>query len=362
MMATEDLPRSTGALLRAARVFFSTAAADEWPKEEPQRLTTWANAFAVVPMLYAAARRAGIDEPLYRQAYFSTAAKTVRLVHELQAVTAALEREGLEAAAFKGVVLSQQLYGDPLSRQAVDIDLMIRRRDRRRVIETLAAEGYQPAAPIFHDERLLDRLYSVELVHHKNKSMLDVQWDIANGYCPAPFSEEELFRRTMTVEFEGRMVRTFDDTMTLYLLAVHGAKCMWCELRSLIDGAAAMRRFSAAAWREAYHLLERVGAESMLTAGALTAERLLGVEAPIALDDPDRRARRLAERTLDFWRQRHQPLQRPDAWSRFFWDLSARRGRERLRYFFFRLQPTKTDMHHRSTLLPKRLLRVIRRS
>src|SRR5262249_35200575 len=59
----------------------------------------------------------------------------------LRAVSAALSAEGLSALLVKGAALAIETYPDPAARPMGDVDLLVRRADRDRVVAALVRAG-----------------------------------------------------------------------------------------------------------------------------------------------------------------------------------------------------------------------------
>ena len=70
----------------------------------------------------------------------SIAQRNMLMSSELIKIMRLLEENHIEALAFKGPALAQTAYGDITLRQFGDLDILIREKDRSRVIDLLARE------------------------------------------------------------------------------------------------------------------------------------------------------------------------------------------------------------------------------
>lgn len=358
------------ALITVAKIFLGSAPADHWPLSmAPQHLVNGAHAVGLAPMLYRSPAFEQLPLPVKeacKRAYLRNAAHSVRLVEALHHVCTALTQAGIEAVPFKGVVLSQMLYGAGDFRQSVDIDLMIRRVDVMRALPVLHKCGYQGFIGEAETAKVVRRAFSFEMRNPHNGVLLDVQWDIANGYCKSAFAESELFQRTTPIKLAPYVFPTFNPVVTLYLLCVHGAKNSWCELKTLLDLAMMLKKGDPAVLAEVVSLMHNQGTLTMLQVGALLVSNLLGMDVPPLLEKKrNHSVQVLADEISTFWQGRIQPSERPPAFQRFKWDLCFREGmRERTRYFLFRMRPTKRDYVDQKGSMHwawgARLLRVIR--
>lgn len=297
--------------------------------------------------------------------YIRSTAHFTRRAKSLTTLCDEFRYRGIDAVPFKGIGLSQRLFGDIALRHCTDHDILVKKQQAHAALQTLLDLGYRPSSnlPIAELAGTLDRFYSIELHHPESKVLVDLQWDIANGYVSLPMGEEALFLRTCDLSILGQNVPFFEDSVTLYLLCIHGAKNSWCELRALIDLAMMTKLFPAPVWREAADLLRAQGLSAMMTTGVLLAHQLLGVTVPAVADEMvDHRARRLAAVIHDFWMVTNSKC--PSVWQSFKWDLRFRKwGREKVRYFIFRLRPTRADWQTQGSVVPliylKRFARII---
>jgi len=300
-----------------------------------------------------------------KRSYLVTTAHYTRLAHALLALREAFVEQGITVIPFKGLILSKQLYGDIQFRMTTDLDIMVKRADAYQAVKVLQSCGYALWQPLSEDalQKWIGSVYSLEFRHPVNKVLVDLQWDIANGAVPAPMEEGPLFKTTTVLEIENCPVTVFNETITLYLLCVHGAKNGWCELRALIDLAVMSKEYPEPVWQNASDLLQNRGILRMMSTGVLLAHQLFRVPVPAAaakgIDLP---SRRLAGAIQKHWARQGGDL--PGVWKFFYWDLRMRSSlKEKRRYLAFRMQPTKTDFSDQISqgigLYLKRLKRIL---
>ncbi len=336
-------------LIALVRVFLGALSADGLPAElNSEALLDEARKTGAVALLFHHPAASSFPEDIrqaLKRSYIATTAHYVRLAKSLTTLCAEFDRRGIDAVPFKGIGLSQRLFGDIAFRSCTDHDILVKKPQARAALQVLLDLGFQLSSysPSAEAADSLERFYSIELRHPESRVLVDLQWDIANGYAPPPLGEEALFLRTTPFALLGQPVPFFDDAVTLYLLCIHGAKNSWCELRALLDLAMMIKVFPEPVWRQTVEWLEAQGLLAMMTTGVLLAHHLLGVSLPeAAAERVDRRARRLAAAIQSYWRKKGS--ERPSAWHRFVWDLCFREGlREKTRYLLFRLRPTRTD-------------------
>jgi len=156
-----------------------------------------------------------------------------------------LERGGILVVLLKGVALSQQAFGSPLLRGAVDIDLLVRPQDVAAAWQLLARAGWEqvnPPAPLTGARLALFCRAAKDSLHRDPESgqVLELHWrlsdELAEPLMPAPAALASLALAP------GRNVRVLGDEALFLYLATHGAAHGWARIKWLADVAALLHR------------------------------------------------------------------------------------------------------------------------
>lgn len=171
-------------------------------------------------------------------------------IDALKQAAGALAANGIPCIVLKGLPLSSQLHGQPLAREAIDVDLLVAPDTFPRAERVLGEHGWRRIFPDFRETPLRKRWYEalvkdavlagphrgggprpvIEL-HHRlldNPFLLD-----------APF--KRLYAHGCTVEIDGHPFRTLGDDDQLPYLACHGLWHYWHRLKWLCDIAVLVR-------------------------------------------------------------------------------------------------------------------------
>lgn len=363
---------ASDALITLIHIYLGTAPQAEMPARiDEQSLYEEVRSTGLIPLLYFHPCRDGFSDGFrarLRHAYIAHTAHFARLAKSLLAICNRFQKDDITAVPFKGLGLSQRLYGDLHFRLHTDHDILVKRDQVREAAAALQSCGFQLSQTLFQSDwsALVSRVYSLEFHHPVLRVLVDLQWDIANGYVSPPLPEKELFRNIATVSILDQPVPFFKDDVVLLLLCVHGAKNGWCELRALLDLAMMTQKMEEAVWREVINHMRKHGILTMLTTGVVLARQILGAPIPApAAELITPRAQKLAGAVQRHWRE--AGTARPSAWQRFRWDLRFREGlREKSHYLLFRMRPTKRDLLNpggsKSFALLRRLTRILRPS
>ena len=155
-------------------------------------------------------------------------ARHLVMTRALAPVLARFEADGIPAMVLKGPALADTVYPDPAWRPFADLDVLVRREDRRRADEALLALGHRRVADGHTWEFDMDydgaTLYaSPDGVH------VDLHWALVTEprYAWSGESEAALWQRAVPLTVAGRGVRGLArEDLVLYLathLAVHHA-------------------------------------------------------------------------------------------------------------------------------------------
>jgi hypothetical protein len=237
-----------------------------------------------------------LPDPVHRlvhRKFLEIAAAGVALACELGRIIAHFRAARIPALAFKGPVLSVQLYGSPCWRQCEDLDILVSRHDWPRARSALQTLGYatdpSPANYAKNELRML------------GPAAIDLHRAIMPSWCGFQMDFHELYGRAATVDLCGTPVETLCPEDLLLLLCVHAAKHGWTHLKWAADIAELLRTqpgpssspssspISTFDWPTVFHRARLLRAHRRLLVGAAVAAQWFEVPLPAPLDDALRR-------------------------------------------------------------------------
>jgi len=141
-------------------------------------------------------------------------------------VQAAFAAAGVPLLLLKGFVFAERLYGGLGRRPQHDIDVLVRRRDRRRALRLLAGLGFARKAYDLHSRTVVREGVAID-VHH------------ALRRAPAfAIDEAELWRSAVDQAVGSRRIRTLADEYALVLLVLASFEDLgqgMAKLKQLLD-------------------------------------------------------------------------------------------------------------------------------
>lgn len=207
--------------------------------------------------------------------------KCLFLTRELVRVLDDLESLGIEVMPYKGVVLSQTLYGDMALRPSGDMDLLVHASDLPRAKKKVCELGYKPHLTLSETaERAYVRSgYECTFDHAGGRNLLELQWALQPNFYSVDFDVSGVFRRAVTVSVAGRQAKTPSPEDLLLILSLHAAKHVWGRLLWLCDIAQITKRPDLN-WDWITSQAKALGIERIMHVTLLLAKSLLGAEIP----------------------------------------------------------------------------------
>jgi len=198
----------------------------------------------------------------------------VFMLAELTRISAAFEKTGVPLLAFKGPVLSQQLYGHPGLRSFSDLDVIVAPRDAGEAEALLQTLGYR--STISGAERQTNRRYAGEehFTNEANGVLVDFHTLFSNQQFPVRLSFDDVWSRRVNV----LGVPAFGDADLVVLTCSHAAKHLWHKLEYLAQIAALARK--SIDWDEVDRIAIDARAARQVGLSFLLARDILGIAVP----------------------------------------------------------------------------------
>jgi hypothetical protein len=234
-----------------------------------------------------------------RRSYEGNVFKSLFLARELVRIVERLENLGIDAVAYKGIIMSEVYYGDLALRQSGDMDLFVRRRDVGRIKNALRDLEYTTRL-VIPEEVLEDYIaagYEWTFDSPAGPNLLELQWALQPRFYAVDFDMDGLFERAVKVMVADRGVKTPSPEDLLLVLSVHAAKHVWGRLIWLRDIAQILERENLN-WDWVQGRSQEFGIERILRVTLLLANRFLGTAIPAGIESAvlaDQAARSLAD-------------------------------------------------------------------
>lgn len=151
--------------------------------------------------------------------------KAMKMSYELQRVMDYLSSSGIDVVTFKGATLAKLYYGDIISRDYCDLDILVFPEQVKETIGRLSLIGYEY---IFSDDSVVDFDTHIKLrqectLVHKDKTIpIDLHWGFHKTTIRFINTITPLFERAKSIELlPGKEVKTPSGVDLLFIESIH---------------------------------------------------------------------------------------------------------------------------------------------
>lgn len=250
------------------------------------RFRRMARLHGVAPLIYKNANLLrGLPEKVLESlkgAYFYSLRDALRSSPELAEIIANLKEDGIEAVPLKGVMSSEELYGDMGSYPSSDMDIMVRLRDIHRISGVMKEIGYRCDHEL--NEFYLSGYHDVGF-YRENRKMVEFHTRMTNiRYfdIPEDFWWEDLRER----EFNGQSYQLLSIEKGLIFACLHITMHGYYCLKFLVTIAEMMRVFrDSLNWGKVSEYEEKFSLHHPVMLSLYLASELLDAPLPSGIKD-----------------------------------------------------------------------------
>jgi len=157
----------------------------------------------------------------------------------------AFKKEGIKPLIIKGPASSLQLYGNPVTREYTDIDLVIAPKQFSRVVPIMKSIGYIEKNETSHlpdsmskskKDILVQRTHHLIFTNPQSPFRIEIHNAFFSGLSNnEKYTTEAVMKRSITLSYQEVNYNVPKLTDHVLLLIMHGSKHAWMTLHWLID-------------------------------------------------------------------------------------------------------------------------------
>lgn len=218
----------------------------------------------------------------FRRRLHAHTLRIMQLTGQLFQIVESLQGHGIRALAFKGPVLSQQLYGQPFGREFVDLDILVPTEAVSQVITLLGADGFEAQFGLTLGQltRFQKNWCEMALYNRTRNIQVEIHWRLfPPDYSFSP-PAETAWEATNQVFIAQRPIRTLSIENQLLFACSHQAKHNWSRLGWLMDLAVLIRQSPAMDWQQIQSRAGSFGTARMIRVSLRLVQRLFQVTLP----------------------------------------------------------------------------------
>lgn len=258
------------------------------------------------PQLADLPQAEGIREKL-RQAYYTSAARNMRLYRQLLDIVTLFSEEGVPVVLLKGSHLAELVYGNLALRPMSDMDLLVKPGDLQRANRLLKGEGYSSSE--LHQGNSFEHLAPYR---RKGAVSIEIHHQITEPPFSRRFNIEDLWKRARRETIEGVNVLTLAPEDLILHLSAHVSIHHGFSFGIIpyIDIARAVDYYSNELdWKLLWQRAETWGMQRSLYLVLALADKMVGLSIPGFItgkmaDDPETKNALVAAEGIIFGRER----------------------------------------------------------
>ncbi len=187
----------------------------------------------------------------------------------------------VDAISFKGPVLAMQAFGDLGLRSFRDLDFLIHDCDLPQTIKTLCDLGYERQANLSWPQlNVIHKLQGQEIMFKPGVVAIEPHTRLTPLKMALDIDYDGLWRRARPENISGHWMLTLEPEDTLILLAIHGGKELWWDIKWACDFADFLASHSGLNWNAITERARAQGCLRMLLVAASLAHGYLGAKVP----------------------------------------------------------------------------------
>ncbi len=175
----------------------------------------------------------------------AVAARNLMFARTLSEVSHHLESAGISMLGFKGPALEAAVYPTDTIRDYGDLDVLVPQTDLVSAVTALTDIGFAPASGLPPPTAgmyggIVRPPMLEEYTLFRDDIKLEVRWRIGDSDRPFKPLFDDLWRRRRSVSVDGATIPVLHPVDRLQMLAFHGTKHRWHQLKWVSDFSAAV--------------------------------------------------------------------------------------------------------------------------
>jgi hypothetical protein len=210
--------------------------------------------------------------------------RNFHFVEEIKRILHACNSAGIQAMAYKGPVLAEQLWGSFALRECSDLDFLVRPDDADRAGVVLRDLGYDCVSPLdgWLRSAFLKDAAEEQFRNRNSNLMLELQWAPAPKAMAVALDQAILWDEVSFATVNGAQIPVPAPTALVMLLAIHGWKHNWSKLIWVADFARVIEIYPID-WEELLKAATRGCWKRILLLGLEMAATVYGAPVPTLL-------------------------------------------------------------------------------
>lgn len=212
---------------------------------------------------------------LMKQTNLNIAQKNMLLTSELIKVMKLLEENKIEAIAFKGPTLSQMAYGDVVSRQYVDLDVLVNEDDLKKTYNLFLQNEYDTKieSEYLDNELFKQKNSDIQFISQKSNVLIEVHWKLFRSNFANKIDLTKTLYKSNLCNLNGQDIKVFSDEVLFVYLCMHGSKHGWERIEWVVDIHKLLTFYQEIDWDKVYRLSKTLECFTMVVLGIYLSKK-----------------------------------------------------------------------------------------
>lgn len=239
-----------------------------------------------------------------KDAYMQIAQRNMLMSAELIRIVQLLEENDIDALAFKGPTLAQMAYGDITLRQFGDLDILIRKDDRVKMIPLMTTQSYIPDIILKSSvqKTFLNSVNVMGFSNTHNNVHIEIHWELLSKNYAIDWDEKDLWSQKETVEIKHNKIAILPTEQFLLYICAHGSKHLFERLEWICDIDRTIRSNPGINWKHLLIEADNRGISRMVNLGLALSQALFKLNLPEIIQehiDKDREIPQLIAKVIE---------------------------------------------------------------
>lgn len=280
-------------------------------EEKISQIKNWDNfislsySHGVFPLVYKILKKYDEKIPLdklsfMKQTYMDIVKQNMLMTSELIKISKLLEENGIKSIAFKGPTLSQMAYGDVISRQYVDIDILVDEKELEKIAFILESKSYTTinSSKLLKNKKYLEIDKDFSFFTPNNNIHIEMHWRLFQKNV----AFENFYSGKNKIVINNNSILTFSFEFLFVYLCLHGSKHVWERIEWIVDINRLLEFNNNIDWNKLLEISEKMNCKISLFLGLNLSKVLFDTKYPNNIDLllKDKGIEELIFQSLDF--------------------------------------------------------------
>lgn len=217
-----------------------------------------------------------------KKIYMDIVKRNMLMTSELNQTIKILKKNDIDVIPFKGPILSQIAYGDVISRQYVDLDILVKEKDLDKAYKILENNEYLTDLAL---NLLLNKIYikkssDIQFYNKRSNVLLEIHWQLFRNEFSEYNFNNLIFNNLKSIKLNDQEIKVFSTEFNLVYLCSHATKHTWERIEWIVDIDKLIRNSKNINWDLVKKISNETNSTKMLELGLFLTNKLFKTNIP----------------------------------------------------------------------------------